>query len=146
MNISALTIGIIIAVCIVIRFRKTRLERTRWAYPLFVASFPLYYFAFALFSNEVNILIYEIIAGSVFFCIAYCAYQSKQTQLYLVAGMGCILHAFYDYYHDALFTNHGTPGWWIEFCGVIDLILGIYLILLMTSEHNTLLARGYEKT
>lgn len=144
MNIYALTTGIILTILIIFRFRATRLEKTPWAYPLLLASFPVYYFAFAIYSKDLNVLFIEVLTGSVFFCIAYAAFQSKQTQLYLAVAIGCFLHAIYDYYHDALFINDGTPGWWAEFCGTIDLLLGIYLVLLMVSQHNKLLERGFE--
>ncbi len=40
------------------------------------------------------------------------------------------MHAIYDYYHDDLFINPGTPTWWPEFCGSIDIIIGVYIIYL----------------
>lgn len=128
MNIYALVIGIAIAAFIIIRFKTTRLERKKWAYPVLLATFPLYYFVFAIYAENAQALRYEILAGIAFFLIAFIAYISSKKAAALLVGAGCILHGFYDVYHHLLFINPGTPEWWLEFCGSIDIILGIYLI------------------
>jgi len=128
MNIYALTIGIAIVTYVIIRFKKTRLERTKWAYPLFLASFPVYYFAFAIYAKNTQALGYEVLVGLIFFLIAFVAFKSRNKTSALLVGAGSILHGVYDAYHDLLFVNPGTPDWWLEFCGSIDIILGLYLI------------------
>jgi len=50
MNIYALIIGIVVALFVVIRFRKTSLERKKWVYPVFLATFPVYYWVFAVYA------------------------------------------------------------------------------------------------
>lgn len=139
MNIYALAIGIIIVFYVIIRFRKTRLEKTKWAYPLLLASFPVYYFVFAMYGNDLVALGKELLAGSIFFLLAFIAYKSQHKLSVLIVAAGSILHAVYGAYHDIFFINSGTPGWWLEFCGSIDLILGMYLIYLgltMTNKGN----------
>ena len=64
----------------------------------------------------------------VFFAFAFIAYKSQRALAAVLVGVGCVLHAIYDASHNMLFTNAGTPGWWVEFCGSIDLILSVYLI------------------
>ncbi|WP_444926794.1 hypothetical protein ACJJI4_01360 [Microbulbifer sp. TRSA002] len=128
MNIYAFTIGIAIVAYIIIRFKKTRLERTKWAYPVLLATFPCYYFAFAIYAKDTQALGLEILTGLAFFLIAFFSYKSSKKASALLVGLGCIIHGFYDVYHDLLFINSGTPEWWLEFCGSIDFILGVYLI------------------
>lgn len=128
MNLYALVIGIATVTFIIFRFKQSKLEYTKWAYPLLLASFPVYYFAFAVYGNDFTALGKELLAGMVFFAFAFIAYKSQRALAAVLVGIGCILHAVYDAFHDLLFTNAGTPGWWIEFCGSIDLILGVYLI------------------
>ena len=127
MNIYALITGLVIVTYIIIRFRKTKLDRTKCAYPLLLASFPVYYFAFALYANDYPALGKEVLIGIIFFVIAYIAYRSNRKIAAIIIGSGSFLHALYDAYHDLLFINTGTPAWWLEFCGSIDLILAIYL-------------------
>ena len=128
MNIYALIIGIAIVAYVIIRFKKTRLERTKWAYPLFLATFPVYYFVFAIYAKDFPALGKEVAVSLVFFSLAFMAYRSKRKTSALIVGLGSIFHAVYDAYHDILFVNSGTPNWWLEFCGSIDIIIGVYLI------------------
>lgn len=144
MNIYALVIGLIIVTYVIVRFKKTRLERTKWAYPIFLASFPLYYVAFSVYGNDISALWKELLVGVLFFSIAYIAFKSQRKISVLLIGIGTILHAFYDYWHDLLFINAGTPDWWIEFCGSIDLILGLYLIYIGLKLPNKVLKPARE--
>lgn len=128
MNLYALTIGLVVVFYVIYRFKITRLEKTSWAYPLFMATFPVYYFVFALYGNDYVALGKEMLIGTIFLILAYIAYKSNRKLSALLVAAGCLLHAAYDMYHDILFVNAGTPGWWLEFCGSIDLILGLYLI------------------
>ena len=124
----ALIIGIAIVAYVIIRFKKTRLENTKWSYPLLLATFPVYYFVFAIYAKDFPALGKEVLVGFGFFSLAFWAYRSKRKTSALLVGLGSILHAVYDAYHDMLFVNSGTPNWWLEFCGSIDIILGVYLI------------------
>lgn len=128
MNIYALAIGIITIVYMIVCLRKTKLDRTKWAYPLLLSTFPLYYFAFAIYAMDARALVYEILIGLAFFFIAFIAYKSSKKTSALIIGIGSLIHGFYDLYHDLLFINSGTPDWWLEFCGSIDIVLGLYLI------------------
>ena len=139
MNIYALVIGLAVVSYVIIRFKKKRWEKTKWAYPLFLASFPFFYFAFAIYVADFSALGKEILVGTTFFLIAYVAYKSQRKLSALLVGIGCILHAVYDYYHDIFFINNGTPSWWLEFCGSIDLVLGLYLIYFAIKVPNKVL-------
>ena len=128
MSIYALTIGLVAVFYVIYRFKKTRLEKTRWAYPVFMATFPIYYFIFAIYGSDYIALGKEMLIGIIFFILACVAYKSNRKLSVFLVAAGCLLHAAYDMYHDMLFINAGTPGWWLEFCGSIDLILGLYLV------------------
>ncbi len=43
------------------------------------------------------------------------------------------------------FTNAGTPEWWFEFCGSIDVILGVYLIYFAMKIPNRALSSKESK-
>lgn len=126
----ALLAGIIIAIFIIWRFRITRLERKSWPYPLLLASFPAYYWVFALYANDTHALINEIWVGLLFVLIAMLAVGLRSRYALMLVATGCIAHALYDASHDLLFVNPGMPSWWPIFCGSIDVILGLYLMYL----------------
>ena len=136
MNFYALISGIIIVTLIIAHFKRSRLEKSQLAYPLLLASFPLYYFVFAIYANDIVALQKEFVVGTVFFALAFIAIKSKIKLSATLVGIGSISHAIYDHYHNILFINPGTPSWWLEFCGSIDLILGVYLFYFAITTPN----------
>ncbi len=128
LNLTALVIGIIIAVVVIIRFRKTTLERKVWVYPLLIATFPVYYWVFAVSGSDMQALYKELLVGVIYIVLAYVALKVKRKFGLVVLSAACISHAVYDVFHDSLFTNSGTPIWWPELCGSIDMLIGFYLL------------------
>jgi len=108
-----------------------------WAYPVLLASFPFYYFVFALWINDKDALKNEFIAALLFFAIVavYLRYRFRWTEYLLISGF--ILHAIYDVSHDLFFINMGVPSWWGMFCGLVDLFIAVYLIFHL-KKHNSL--------
>lgn len=133
MNYYALIIGIVIAIYVVVRFRKTRLEKKSWVYPIFLATFPIYYWVFAVYASDYDALIKEFAVGFGFLAVAYVAYKLNSAMGVLLLAIGYISHAVYDVIHHSLFYNGGTPLWWPEFCGAVDVLMGLYLIYLATT-------------
>ena len=134
MNRYALAVGIAAAICVVVVFRKTKLERSRWAYPLLLSTFPIYYWVFAVFGSDFTALRRELLPGVLIFALSFWAYRSSGFTAWIVLAIGYIGHATYDFGHNALFTNTGAPSWWPEFCGSVDLLIGFYLLAMATSE------------
>lgn len=130
MNLTALALGILIAVFIIIYFYKTRLEHNKFAYAYLLFSYPFFYFFFALYGNDYQVLPAELIAGSIFFFIAIKSINMSGFIKFNALAVGFIGHGLYDVYHNHLFINAGTPLWWPEFCGIIDFVIGLYLIWL----------------
>lgn len=130
MNILALIIGLAIAVIVILRFKSRRLENTKWAYPLLLASFPIYYWVFAISAKDYHALVNEISIGFLFFFVAFLAYRFKSPLTMLLLGIGFVSHALYDFFHASLFNNSGTPIWWPEFCGAVDIFIGLYILYL----------------
>ncbi len=146
MNISALTIGIITAVLIIWHFKKSKLEKAQLTYPILLATFPVYYFVFAIYAGDYLALFKEAGFSLVFFGLAYLAIILKRKASASLVALGYIVHGIYDIYHDKLFINNGTPVWWAEFCGSIDLILGIYLIYFAVAAPNKAFKLERQKT
>ncbi len=130
MNIYALAIGIFVAVSVVWRFGMGRLETTQWAYPIFLATLPIYYWFFAVSASDYTALLNEFLASIAFLAIAYVACRFRTFATLLLLALGYVAHAAYDFYHDALFFNSGVPAWWPEFCGSVDALIGGYVAYL----------------
>ena len=130
MNLIALLLGVLIAAFIIIYFHKTRLECGKFAYVYLLFSFPFYYFFFAFYGNDYRALTIELIAGLIFFFIAIKSLKLTGFIKFKVLAIGFIGHGVYDAIHNHLFSNAGIPLWWPEFCGIIDIMIGLYLIWL----------------
>lgn len=130
MNLTALTIGIAIALVAVWRLGGLGEKRKRLIYALLLSTFPLYYFLFAIYAADFSALVYEIVVGIFFFILAYIGYKAKSALGLSVLAFGYIGHAFYDVLHNHAFTNTGAPAWWPEFCGAVDGLMGLYLLYL----------------
>jgi uncharacterized membrane protein HdeD (DUF308 family) len=113
-----------------LQFKKSRLETSKYAYSLLLATFPIYYFAFALYGNDYAAIPFELAGGVIFFIIALLSLKFDDFNKSSLLAFGYLLHGIYDVIHNMLFINAGTPTWWPEFCGVIDIIIGLYLLTL----------------
>ncbi len=128
MNLYALLIGVATAILTVILFRVTKLDNRKWVYPLLLATFPMYYFSFAVYGADYAALRNEILVGLLFFSLAFIGFKSKSSGALFVLSAGYIGHAAYDFSHNLFFLNSGAPLWWPEFCASVDLLIGIYLL------------------
>lgn len=128
MNMIALIIGVLVSVIIIARFKKTRLESNRFSYALLLFTFPFYYFIFSVYGNDYDALQLEFLGAIVFFIIAVLSLKVDVFYSYNLLAIGYVLHGVYDMTHSLFFINVSVPVWWPEFCGVIDIILGLYLI------------------
>ncbi|KFL37342.1 hypothetical protein N788_10100 [Arenimonas donghaensis DSM 18148 = HO3-R19] len=106
------------------------MEDSRWAYPALLATFPVYYWAFALLGASLHALPAEILAGMAFIAIAHVAAWRKNRGTQVALAIGYLAHGVYDIFHDHWVSNAGVPSWWPEFCGSVDLLVGAYLMLL----------------
>lgn len=136
MNYYAVVVGIVIAVYAVIQFRMANLEKSNWAYPALLATFPIYYWVFAIYASDYDALVFEVAIGIGFLFLAYVAYRLNNFIGLLLLAFGYIGHAVYDSVHGSLFENQGTPLWWPEFCGSVDVLIGVYLAYLAVSMHK----------
>jgi hypothetical protein len=146
MNVYALSIGVITAILIIWHFKRRKLEDAQLPYPILLSTFPLYYFVFAIYASDYLALYKEAGVSLIFFVLVYLAIKSKRKTSASIVALGCIAHAIYDAYHNIFFINTGTPVWWLEFCGSIDLIIGTYLICFAITAPNKTFKMDRKKT
>jgi hypothetical protein len=133
MNIYALVIGVVTAVFVVLFFKARGLEEAKWAYPVLLATFPVYYWVFAIYASDSAALLYECLVGGAFLAVAYTAYKYRSFVTLLLLAVGYATHAAYDFWHNLFFVNAGAPTWWPEFCGSVDVLIGAYIAYLAFS-------------
>jgi uncharacterized membrane protein HdeD (DUF308 family) len=116
-----------------VRFKQTHLENSKLSYSLLLFTFPLYYLIFAIYNKDYEAASFEIFVGLLFFTIAILSFNLSTFYRFGLLTIGYLLHGVYDVAHNVMFVNTGTPGWWPEFCGVIDIFIGLYLAYLTFS-------------
>jgi len=136
MNVYALVFGLVLSILVVLWFRARRLERSKWAYPVLLATFPAYYWVFALCASDRTALRYELLVGLAFLAIAYVGNRVRTFATLLLLGIGYIAHGAYDLFHHELFINSGVPTWWPEFCGSVDATIGAYVVYFAFSTRS----------
>jgi hypothetical protein len=126
----AYLLAVFVASFIIFRFRKAGYEKSGLAYPVLLASFPVYYWVFALYAVDYQALVNELVVGAAFLAIAWLAYRVNDIRSLFILAIGFIGHGAYDIVHLAVLANSVAPLWWPEFCGSIDIILGVYMLWL----------------
>jgi uncharacterized membrane protein HdeD (DUF308 family) len=80
---------------------------------------------FAVLGGSRHALGWELVIGVVFSAVAIIG----ALVLPALVGIGIIAHGLFDLVHDVLITNSGVPTWWPSFCGSIDVLLGLWVLL-----------------
>lgn len=134
MNLPALIIGLALAWLIIYSFKAKGYESLPAGYPMLLATFPLYYWCFALSSHNYHALWNELALGVVFILIAWTAYKVDGATKLALLALGFIGHGIYDVVHPHVYEASVAPSWWPEFCGSIDVILGVYVLRLASLQ------------
>ncbi len=129
----AIAAGVLIGVTTIWGMKWGKTEHKPWAYPMVLSLYPLFYFAFAIFAKDSAALLQEMIyALPIFLICILCCFKHVNYSAVILA-LGYIGHGLYDVFHDHLFINTGTPIWWPEFCGTVDILIGVYLLVFAMS-------------
>jgi hypothetical protein len=85
-----------------------------------------YYVLFAVVGGSSHALIGELVIAVVFSTVAILGALFFPT----VVGIGILAHGLFDLAHDSIIENPGVPAWWPAFCASIDVLLGLWVIIL----------------
>ena len=118
-------IGLLLAVGIATLARFTRFDEDRSFYSTILVIIASYYVLFAVLGGSRHALGWELVIGVVFSAVAIIG----ALVLPALVGIGIIAHGLFDLVHDVLITNSGVPTWWPSFCGSIDVLLGLWVLL-----------------
>ena len=98
-------------------------DREKSFYATVMIVIAAYYVLFAAMGGTGQVIVAEIIAGSVFLILAL--YGSRKS-LWIIVG-AIVGHGLFDSVHHLLIENPGVPRWWPGFCGTIDVVIGVWL-------------------
>ena len=118
-------IGLLLAVGIATLARFTRFDEDRSFYSTILVIIASYYVLFAVLGGSRHALGWELVIAVVFSTVAIIG----ALVLPALVGIGIIAHGLFDLVHDVLITNSGVPTWWPSFCGSIDVLLGLWVLL-----------------
>lgn len=123
-------VGGLLAVGVAALARFTRFDEDRSFYSTVLVIVASYYVLFAVLDGSAHALVWELVIAVSFSIIAIIG------ALFLPAlvGIGIIAHGLFDFVHDGFITNSGVPAWWPSFCGSVDVLLGLWVIILTRSR------------
>lgn len=136
MNSLALVVGILIAIFIIVRLHQKKERPSLYFFPILLATFPAYYWVFAIYQNDYQALFHEMLIGLLFIGVAGIAYFLSSVRSLVFLAVGFIAHGIYDVLHHVIWQVSVAPIWWPEFCGVIDIMLGAYSLWLAKLTHK----------
>lgn len=138
MSLSSEILGLIIGTAFILPaifvIRKKRWDDLAW--PLFLATLPVWYMLFGVLTLDPTIVGKELLYGLPFLCIGFLVWRIKSSLTLILIGLAWLSHGFYDVYHDLLFVNPGVFTWYPTFCAVVDLVAGGYLLIAYRKSFN----------
>ena len=126
---TALLVGVLLAVAVGILGRVSGLDRDRALYPTALIVIGSLYSLFAIMGGSTRALVLETLVGVAFVAAAIVGFRSS---LWVVA-IGITAHGLFDFGHGRLLSNPGVPSFWPAFCGAYDVTAGVFLAWLLVS-------------
>jgi hypothetical protein len=127
--------GLITGIAIVGLGHATRQGRSLPFYSSVLIVIALAYVLFAVMAGTPRTIIIEstIAAGFIAVAVAGARSSTLHVAALLMAG-GLAAHGVYDLVHSAVVSNPVVPVWWPLFCGVVDIVLGGWMLVLLNQD------------
>jgi hypothetical protein len=123
-------VGVLLAVGIAALAKFTRFDEDRSFYSTVLVIIASYYVLFAVLGGSGHALVWELVIAVVFSTVAIIGALFFPT----LVGAGIIAHGLFDLVHEVIIENSGVPAWWPSFCGSLDALLGLWVIILTRSR------------
>lgn len=127
--------GLIVAVLIIILSRLlSRFFTTRLFSATILVAIAFIYVGFSLKDNPTRLIILESGIALVFYFLAIIGYTRNS---FLIAT-GIILHGVWDiFHHNGFPVSTDIPGYWPSFCLTVDIIDGVYFLILFKRQKSS---------
>ena len=122
-------IGLCLTLALIVISSAIGLDREKGVYPATLIAIALFYVVFAVEHGDTSQIISNIIVTSLFMGLAIIGYVKG---LWLIA-LGLILHGLFDVAYLVLGASP-APEWWGPLCLAVDIVLGAFLIFLITKK------------
>ena len=126
-------VGVLLAVGIAALAKFTRFDEDRSFYSTVLIIIASYYVLFAVLDGSGHALIWELVIAVAFSTVAITGALFLPT----LVGTGIVAHGLFDIVHDVLIENSGVPAWWPSFCASVDVLLGIWVIILARNRFRS---------
>ncbi len=123
-------VGVLLAFGIAALGKFTRFDQDRSFYSTVLIIIASYYVLFAVIGGSGHALAWELVIAIAFSIVAIIG----AFVLPMLVGVGIIAHGLFDFVHHIFIDNSGVPTWWPLFCGSIDVMLGLWVIILSRSR------------
>jgi len=135
--------GLITAIAVVGLGYATRQSRSLPFYSSVLIVIALAYVLFAVMAETPRTIMVESVISIVFIVVAVMGARSLSLHAggLLMAG-GLAAHGVYDLVHSAVVSNPVVPVWWPVYCGVVDVALAGWMLVLL--ERDGLVAHRAE--
>lgn len=121
-----IVVGVLLAIGIATLAKFTRFDEDRSLYSTVLVIIASYYVLFAVLDGSGHALVWELVIAAAFSTVAVTGALFFPT----LVGTGIVAHGLFDIVHDVLIENSGVPAWWPSFCASVDVLLGIWVIIL----------------
>jgi hypothetical protein len=92
------------------------------------------YVGFSLKDNPVGLIVLEVVIALLLYFMAMIGYTRNS----LLIAYGIILHGVWDIcHHNNALIGTDVPVYWPSFCFVIDIIDGLYFLIIFKTQKNS---------
>jgi hypothetical protein len=123
-------VGVLLAIAIAALAKFTRFDEDRSFYSTVLVIIASYYVLFAVLDGSSHALVWELVFAVAFSIVAIIGALFLPT----LVGIGILAHGLFDLVHNVIIENSGVPTWWPTFCGSLDVLLGLWVIILTRSR------------
>jgi len=126
--------GIIAAVLIILITRGlSKYFTTKLFAATILVAIAFIYVGFSLKNNPVSLIVLEIGFALALYFLAIIGYTRNS----LLLAYGIILHGIWDiFHHNGFFIKTDVPFYWPSFCFIIDIIDGLYFLIIFKKEKS----------
>ena len=125
-------VGVLLAVAVAALAKFTSFDKDRSFYSTVLIIIASYYVLFAVIGGSSHALTWELVIAVAFSTVAILG----ALFLPMLVGTGIIAHGLFDLVHDNIIQNAGVPSWWPTFCGSIDVLLGLWVVIFARVRPN----------
>ncbi len=126
-DVIGMIVGIVFIIPTIYLIRKRQWDSAAW--PLFLATLPVYYMLFGMLALDGSVILKELLYGVPYTLTGFLVWRIRSHWTLLVVAAGWFSHGLYDFYHDVFFINPGVFSWYPAFCALVDVAVAMYLVL-----------------